>query len=77
MDRVTDWAQLPLILRVPDLARLLGIGRTAIYERMERNPGSLPTPSSTAPFEWSRAVVQRWYETPAVLRPVRRKGRAA
>jgi predicted DNA-binding transcriptional regulator AlpA len=70
---VTDWATLPLVLRVKHLARLFDISVSAVYLRLKNDPGSLPAPFSLSPLQWSRQAVQSWLERPAALRVARRK----
>ena len=58
---VTDLSQLPLVLRIEDMLRILRIGRSTLDHQLA-NGTFRPAPFARWPYRWRRADVQRVLE---------------
>lgn len=61
---VTDLSQLPLILRLDDIVRILRRGRSTI-DRELANGTFRPAPFAKFPYRWRRADIERELERPS------------
>ena len=57
-----NWRDYPPTMRAQHLAELYGSTVMGIRKMAQRRNPKIPTPSTSRPFGWNRADVQRHYE---------------
>ena len=54
----------PLLLRLPDLQKVIGISRTSIYEKLKKDPAfPRPVKLGAGSIAWRFAEVKAWVES--------------
>jgi len=57
-----DWKSYPATLRAVHLSELYGYTVMTVRKMAQQRKSKIPTPSTSRPFGWNRADVQRHYE---------------
>lgn len=59
---VTSWNDLPLTLRMQDIAGIYGINVWTVRKKVERGDEDVPRPAFARPYRWRREDVRKHYE---------------
>lgn len=71
---ITDWNQLPVVMKPAHVAALLGVAEVTIWKRC-RAKTMRPTPVSwEKPWEWDRETVRAQYAAGVTRIPIGRPG---
>lgn len=61
-DIVRDWSDLPLTLRMADVAAIYSLSLKTVRRCIERNDPSVPRPNFLNPYRWRRQDVRQHYD---------------
>lgn len=70
---VRDWNELPLTLRMKDIAAIYDLAEKTVRRRVEQRDPSIPRPNFIQPYRWRKADVRRHYETASLEEQRREK----
>lgn len=59
---VHDWRELPLTLRMRDIAAIYGLHERTVRTKVERGDEDIPRPNFLRPYRWRKSDVQAHYE---------------
>lgn len=75
--RITDWSQLPLTLRVHDVAAVYDLHPRVVRDKVARGDADVPQPNFVRPMRWRRSDVRRHYHAHSMVKQRRELLRSA
>lgn len=66
--RITNWAQVPLTLRVDDVAAVYDLHPRVVRDKVARGDADVPQPNFVRPMRWRRVDVQRHFHAHSMVR---------
>jgi hypothetical protein len=74
---ITNWDQLPILIRLSQLAELYDLNETTVRKKVESGDPSIPLPAFLHPYRWRKADVIRHLEKHSIVEQLRTKARRA